>query len=68
MSQTGPGPAAPSAVTIVLRRRVALFVLPSLLLVAPSSEGEQCQALLDALRTEEYDPHSRETALETARR
>ena len=48
---------------------MALFVLPSLLLlVTPSRHGEERQALLDALRTEEYDPHSRETAIDTAHR
>jgi hypothetical protein len=42
-----------------------------LLLVTPSRQGEERQALLDALRTEhddmtDYDPHSRATAIETA--
>jgi predicted RND superfamily exporter protein len=58
-----------TAVMILFSLIVALFVLPSLLLlVTPSRQGEERQALLDAVRTEEYDPHSRETALQTAGR
>ncbi len=58
-----------TAVMILFSLIVALFVLPSmLLLVTPSRHGEERQALLDAARTEDYDPHSRATALETARR
>ena len=53
-----------TAVMIFFSLVVALFVLPSLLLVVtPSRRGEERQDLLDALRTREYDPHSRETAL-----
>jgi multidrug efflux pump subunit AcrB len=61
-----------TAVMILFSLIVALFVLPSLLLlVTPSRQGEERQALLDALRTEhddmtDYDPHSRATAIETA--
>ena len=56
-----------TAVMIFFSLVVALFVLPSLLLlVTPSRRGEERQELLDALRTEHYDPHSRQTALETA--
>jgi predicted RND superfamily exporter protein len=61
-----------TAVMILFSLIVALFVLPSmLLLVTPSRRGEERQALLDALRTEhddmtDYDPHSRATAIETA--
>ncbi len=58
-----------TAVMILFSLIVALFVLPSmLLLVTPSRHGEERQALLDAVRTEDYDPHSRETAIETANR
>ena len=56
-----------TAVMILFSLVVSLAVLPSLLLlVTPSRTGEERQALLDALRTTDYDPHSRQTALETA--
>jgi predicted exporter len=57
-----------TAVMILFSLIVALFVLPSmLLLVTPSRQGEERRALLDALRAEHddmtaYDPHSRATA------
>ncbi len=58
-----------TAVMIFFSLIVALFVLPSLLLlVTPSRHGEERQQLLDAARTEHYDPHSRATSLETAHR
>ena len=58
-----------TAVMILFSLVVALFVLPSLLLlVTPSRDDEERQALLDALRTEHYDPHSRATAIESAHR
>ena len=56
-----------TAVMILFSLIVSLMVLPSLLLlVTPSRHGEERQALLDAVRTDHYDPHSRSTALETA--
>ena len=56
-----------TAVMILFSLIVSLAVLPSLLLlVTPSRSGEDRQQLLDALRTEHYNPHSRRTALETA--
>jgi predicted RND superfamily exporter protein len=56
-----------TAVMILFSLIVSLMILPSLLLlVTPSRHGEERQALLDALRTEDYEPHSRQTALETA--
>ncbi len=56
-----------TAVMILFSLVVALLVLPSLLLlVTPSRSGEERQQLLDALRTEHYDPHSRRSAFETA--
>ncbi len=56
-----------TAVMILFSLIVSLMVLPSLLLlVTPSRGAEDRQALLDAVRTEHYDPHSRQTALETA--
>ncbi len=52
-----------TAVMILFSLVVALFVLPSLLLlVTPSRQGEERQRLIDAIRTEHYDPHSRDTA------
>jgi multidrug efflux pump subunit AcrB len=59
-----------TAVMIFFSLVVALLVLPSLLLlVTPSRQGEERQEVLEALRSfedSEYEPHSRETALETA--
>jgi predicted RND superfamily exporter protein len=56
-----------TAVMILFSLIVSLMVLPSLLLlVTPSRHGEERQDLLDAVRTEHYEPHSRDTALETA--
>ncbi|MCP3974774.1 MAG: MMPL family transporter, partial [bacterium] len=59
-----------TAVMIFFSLVVALLVLPSLLLlVTPSRQGEERQEVLEALRSfedSEYDPHSRQTALETA--
>lgn len=53
-----------TAVMILFSLLVALFVLPSvLLLVTPSRRGEERERLLDALRDEHYDPHSRTTSL-----
>ncbi len=53
-----------TAVMILFSLLVALFVLPSLLLlVTPARRGEERQRLLDALRDEHYDPHSRATSL-----
>ena len=58
-----------TAVMILFSLVVSLLILPSLLLlVTPSRHGEEREALLDALRTERYDPHSRQTALERAHR
>ncbi|MCP3975776.1 MAG: MMPL family transporter, partial [bacterium] len=52
-----------TAVMILFSLLVALFVLPSLLLlVTPSRQGEERQRLLDALQSEHYDPHSPDTA------
>ncbi|MCP5027898.1 MAG: MMPL family transporter [Actinomycetia bacterium] len=56
-----------TAVMILFSLIVSLMVLPSLLLlVTPSRHGEDRQELLDAIRTEHYDPHARRTALKTA--
>ncbi|MCP3989693.1 MAG: MMPL family transporter, partial [Actinomycetia bacterium] len=56
-----------TAVMILFSLIVSLMVLPSLLLlVTPSRHGEERQELLDAIRTGHYEPHSRDTALETA--
>ncbi|MCP4958004.1 MAG: MMPL family transporter [Actinomycetia bacterium] len=56
-----------TAVMILFSLVVSLMVLPSLLLlVTPSRHGEERQELLDAVRTEHYDPHSRRTSLENA--
>ncbi len=56
-----------TAVMILFSLVVALFVLPSLLLlVTPSRKGEERKQLLDAVGTEHYDPHSRQTSLETS--
>jgi predicted RND superfamily exporter protein len=56
-----------TAVMILFSLIVALFVLPSLLLlVTPSRKGEERLGLLDAADTEHYDPHSRQTSLETS--
>lgn len=56
-----------TAVMILFSLIVSLMVLPSLLLlVTPSRHSEERQALLDAVRTDHYDPHSRTTSLETA--
>ncbi|MCP3990098.1 MAG: MMPL family transporter, partial [Actinomycetia bacterium] len=56
-----------TAVMILFSLIVSLMVLPSLLLlVTPSRQGEERQELLDAIRTGHYEPHSRDTAIETA--
>ena len=59
-----------TAVMIVFSLVVALLVLPSVLLVVTRSRtGAERQHLLDlvGMADDDYDPHARETALQTVR-